>query len=377
MDTLTPVAVSQTKFCCYFENSFGVLADQVTVVGAKYDESNRHSVLVQERIGPHDTHAKSESETESRVVELGQHDKEIFTVLVMQQRGFVFAGDKNHNLTQYRLDSTGGLPTLAKGYGDIGIGRIYSSVSVGNLAVFGGYDNRLAVITADTQQVVIDAVPVAIEDIYSLSMCPVGVSGTKTRVLLAVSGRKADYSNGRSDLLDVTPCLQALGVSADSAGNSGNSGKNPDSADPHDRLWQLRAELDAADSTIRRLQAQLDAASKSRQALRADYEQTRARLGELDTQLAEATERIGQSRAKYKRYKTRFRQIRSELRSIKLVRIEPVVLYNGALAQLAKAQGLFDRWEGLGALHRALYVWGLYFVVEFVAEHSVCVETPG
>ena len=46
MDTLTPDAVSQTKFHCFYEDSFGVLADQATVIGVKYDDWNCHWVLV-------------------------------------------------------------------------------------------------------------------------------------------------------------------------------------------------------------------------------------------------------------------------------------------------------------------------------------------
>ena len=242
----------------------------------------------------------------------------------MQQYGFVFAGDRRGYLNQYRLEPTGGVPTIVKEYGRIDIGQIYSSVSVGNLAVFGGEDKRLVVIATDMQQVVIYDVPVAIKHIFSLSMCPVRVSDTKTRVLLAVSGGKADYSNDRSDLLDVTPCLQGLGVSVDTADLSATCLL-------HDQLQQLRAELDAADSTVWHLQAELDAANNNRQALQAEYERCEAR----------------------------FRRVRRELQSIKSVQIEPALVYNGTLTRLAKTQRLLDRWEclRLRALRCSLYVW--------------------
>ena len=93
IDTLTPDAISQTEFPCFYENSFGMLANQATVIGVKYDELNNHSMLVQERIDQY------EFQSRPSVVEFGQHNNKIYTVLIMQEYNFVFAGDRNCNVT--------------------------------------------------------------------------------------------------------------------------------------------------------------------------------------------------------------------------------------------------------------------------------------
>ena len=346
--TLTPDAVSQTKFQCYYENSFGILADQATVIGIKYDESNRHSVLVQERIARHEAHSAFS------VIKFGQHDNKINTVLVMQKHQSVFASDYNGNVIQYRLDHAGGTPTIVKNYGDIGIGWVSSSVAGRNLALFGGRYSRLVVIAADMQQMVTKKIPVASGNIKSLSMCKSHVSNKKRRMLLAVCGIGADYSNRRSDLLDFTPCLEALRVSL----------RNPYKKHPVKKIStetknqvlkkrkakkyrhttgfhftdksndQLQTELYAAHTRIRRLQAELQAANTSRQNLEIECKHLKARLRVLD-----------RDRPDFKRYKDKFRDINRKLQSIKSLRIEPLIQYNGILARLAKVREIFQRYQ--------------------------------
>ena len=220
-------------------------------------------------------------------------------------------------------------------------------MSVGNLAVFGGGGNRLAVIAADTQKLVIETIPVAIKFIYSLSICPTQASDKKKRVLMAISGKESGYSNNRSDLLDVTPFLEALGVSFENLYKNHNTTDSHVKYKLHKEVWQLESELNTADTSIRLLQAELDAANASRQKLQAKYKQAKASLRELNRRFAEATERIGHSQAKYRHYKAKFRQIRRELHSFKSVKIEPAVKCNGMLGRLAGMRETLNRYQKL------------------------------
>lgn len=207
MDSLTPDAKSQTHFHCYLENSFQVLSDHATFIRIKSDQSSKHSVLVKELI------CQKKPSKQVPVVEFGRHLKQINSVLVMQQHKCIFAGDDKNTVIQYKLSRVDETPKVVKIYKNIGIGRICSLLSIAKFAMFGGNDNQIAFIAPDSQEVITKSVKVAIEYIYSMSLCQIRESEKQVQVVLAVSGDGADYSTGQSDLLDLTACLDVLGIS--------------------------------------------------------------------------------------------------------------------------------------------------------------------
>ena len=206
MDSLAPDLTSKSSFNCYFENSFQVLQDQITIIGTKFDKLTSQWLLVQEHL--------SRDESEAHVIEFGEYKNEITTILVMEEFGHFFAGCNDGNVIQYKINTLGTKPKAVKKYGNIGIGNLHSSVSVANLAVFGGDESQLAIISADKKQILGDKINCAIKKIYSFSVCQVRQRNKDLQVLLAISGKNSEYLEGQTDLLNVTNCLDALELSS-------------------------------------------------------------------------------------------------------------------------------------------------------------------
>ena len=100
------------KFYALYENNFLVLPDGKTVVGA--DASNP-SKLVSEDI----------TTNTSRLI--GTLSNTVYTVVFDPKSRSLFAGDHEGCLRMYQEKTTSGFFVLVKDFGNVGIGRIWSS----------------------------------------------------------------------------------------------------------------------------------------------------------------------------------------------------------------------------------------------------------
>lgn len=322
MDQMDPDMQSISKFRCYYDSSYQILKDQQTVIGIK---NKQYSRLIKERL--------CRDPIESNPIEFSEHQKPINTILLMEQFDSIFVGSNDCTVIQYQIGKDGQTPKLLKNYGDIGIEWIYASVSCYNLAIFGGDENKLIIISADQNQVVSDA-KVAIKYICSLVVCPVNVSGKRARVLISVSGRVKNYSKNQSDLLDMTECLEAAGQ---------------------------EIEVDDSENI---LQTQLEEANKMNQKYKSKYEKYKAKykegLEKLDLEkrkyekvltknkrlkydLIEIQNNLAQLKTKYKsakrqkkKLKKRSKDLIDERHKIFSNKIRPVLAFNQQLSKMVK-----------------------------------------
>lgn len=113
-------------------------------------------------------------------------------------------------MIQYHLDLENQKFSKTKDYGDLKIGRIYSSFEYLGLVFFGGRDSRLRVLDLSKKKLIQGHLSTAIEYILSLQVCVVG----KSRVYLVVVGKEPDYSSSKSDLYDLQLLTKNRSLSA-------------------------------------------------------------------------------------------------------------------------------------------------------------------
>ena len=126
----------------------------------------------------------------------------IYTILINEENLSLLVGGSDGRLLQKSFNFQGNLGKILKDYGDLGIGRIYSSCLLGNIAVFGGYNYKLAFINTQKREFMGYSFDLAPEYIYSIELCWVQ-NKPQPKALLTVSGENYDY-NGKTDVLDVT-----------------------------------------------------------------------------------------------------------------------------------------------------------------------------
>ena len=188
---IEPDAVSQLEYKCLNDSSFRVLSDEATVVGVQLSDSK---VVAKEHI----------VNTSRPVVFYSAGKSMVWTLAVDQHADTLLVGENSNQqgrVVQYKLD-TG---DVVHDYGSLGIGLVMSSTRLGNLCFFGGYDSSsVAVVDTLTHQVVQRPVKTAVGIINSLAVCTVNPNEPDATTVLAVAGRKIDYSADRTDLFDVT-----------------------------------------------------------------------------------------------------------------------------------------------------------------------------
>ena len=212
MDSIKPDFISKRTFYLNFQEHLQILNDQKTLVGVEYNYNEEHSKIVIEDItntNPHYVPVK---------FPIGQG--EINTILIDEDRNCMFIGCKNGILVQYCIDINGYSRKVIKNYDDLGIGCIYSSLKIGNIAVFGGSRSSLAFIDIDNRQNLGIISDLAVYWIRSIKLCQVKKNKkSEYKMLMTVTGRYYDYSSSKTDVLDITEFIKF-------GGNNGNTLNN-------------------------------------------------------------------------------------------------------------------------------------------------------
>ena len=125
--------VSKIKYKWSYENQLHIMKDQRTIIGVEHDEDKNHSVLVIEDMLNQDKNYSP--------IKITEHNDEITTILVDQDEKNILIGDNNKKVIQYSLNANKDCIKVLKDYGDLNIDSVMSSVIIGNIAIFGGFQN--------------------------------------------------------------------------------------------------------------------------------------------------------------------------------------------------------------------------------------------
>ena len=131
--------------------------------------------------------------------QVGTHSGNISTVLYDEASRTLFAGDNSGYVIQYQKSEDSASFSQLKNYWNVGIGYLYSSTLVKNLAIFGGNNNRIIAIDIDSKQVLPGSVITSFQCIRTLTPCEV----SRSRTLLSVGGSRVNYSDTRTHIFEV------------------------------------------------------------------------------------------------------------------------------------------------------------------------------
>lgn len=179
--------VSKSFFHSRYENSFHVSPDGETLVGILH--SSLCNSLVMERIT---------DKTLDPLV-FGNHSKRVYTLFPNKKFDLLLAGDYEGRVVQYRMNYQKLKYSVQHCYQDVGVDIVFSSVILGSLAVVGGSSSRIRLIDIDKKEYLSMPFETAINHIFTLKLCQVS-----DLVYLAIGGDHADYSESKSDLLDLS-----------------------------------------------------------------------------------------------------------------------------------------------------------------------------
>ena len=173
-----------------------MLSDQATIVGIS--STDRKTII-----------KKSIIDRSVPVVTYAYNFDYVYTLAVDEPSNVLFAGSYNQGssqVVQYDL-STG---QVLKNYGQVGICRVLSSARVGNLWLFGGFTSKITVIDSAKRRVVHEPVTTAISRIFSMTVCSLQNGKRNSKTLLFVVGRYPDYSDAKTDVLDISGLVNAF-----------------------------------------------------------------------------------------------------------------------------------------------------------------------
>ena len=215
MSFIKPEKVSKLLYYCFFSDVFQILNDQNTIIGCVFKchedykeyrmkiddyDSSKLQFLTRENISK-DTLFNSR---------FGEHSHFISNIIVNEKLNWLLTADWNGDLVKYSL-SKNHCRKVIKYFGNLNIGEIRSSCTLGNLTVFGGHNRKIILIDNYNNKIVSAPIKVAIELIYSLQFC--FNHSRNDKVFLAISGGDKDYSESKSDVLDMTPIIKKMRIS--------------------------------------------------------------------------------------------------------------------------------------------------------------------
>ena len=182
-----PKYQSANKYSLWLENNLAVLPDEKTVIG--YNKEFKQ--LLEENL----------TETQSSIV-IDCYNLPTLTVLFNKELNILLVGYTDGTVIQYSKEFKWSWKKQIQ-YGNIKIGKIYSSDQLGWIAVMGGNrQNRenLRMINLKERKVLQSRNKASFEMVFSLCF---GVSCEK-QILLSVGGRNPDYLNDKTNVFDVT-----------------------------------------------------------------------------------------------------------------------------------------------------------------------------
>ena len=194
-----PDRTMQLNLYCVSDSNNCILWDQATVVGVISTDCN---TIAKQNITDHSV----------PVVTYTANIGQVYTLAVDEASNLLFAGNYNHGrgqVVQYDL-STG---QAIKNYGQVGIGSVLSSARVDNLWLFGGFTFKITAIDSVSRRVVHTPVATAIGDILSMTVCNAQNDRQDSKVLLYIFGEFLNYSDGRTDVFDISGLVDKFAIS--------------------------------------------------------------------------------------------------------------------------------------------------------------------
>ena len=189
-ETIAPDKNSQIKFFTIYEESFQIFDSTIIGVESSKKEYSSKTIIMEDFQG----------NNSGIRIRFGFHLSIVTTLLKIEKRNCLFAGDNGGKVIQYILHGDSG--RVKKIYKNLQIGKIYSSAYYKNIVVFGGNEGKLTFIDIDKRLILLKSFEVAPEIILTLKFC-IKNTFKKTPILLAVNGEFNDYSNFKTDLLNV------------------------------------------------------------------------------------------------------------------------------------------------------------------------------
>ena len=180
---ICPKHKSKRQYSVYYENMFAIDPEDETVIGY----CGKSKELVAE-------------DMTQRPVKIDSCNSILNTIIFNQKLGVLLTGYKNGELIQYGKQSDKKWK-LQMNYENIKIGSIRSSDQMGCIAVVGGNTKNkgnLRMIHLKEQVLLGSNIETAFQRIHSLCL----TSGDQA--LLSVGGQYPDYSNGKTDIFDIT-----------------------------------------------------------------------------------------------------------------------------------------------------------------------------
>lgn len=188
-----PDSFSRMAFFCLSESSFCLLSDDATILGFNYKEP---STIIKETI----------SDLSQPIISYIANVNSVYSIEVDESNNMLFAGCDNDNFGQVvQFDLATG--QVIKNYCQIDTSCIMSNIRLGSLLIFGGYDSsHIIVIDPVNRKILSDRVSTAVSFIHSIAFCTIDASDPK--VLLFVVGKLYNYSQGKTDIFDITALLK-------------------------------------------------------------------------------------------------------------------------------------------------------------------------
>jgi hypothetical protein len=181
---------------CY-ENHFLVLPDGKTIIGVEY--KGQHNVLFMEDISRNDVNAYRQIAT---------YGYYIYTVFYNSVSKSLFVGENSGKVAQYQRDVNGETWTMAKDYGNIGIGHIFSVDQIEDIVIFGGGGSHsVRANDSKNKNLLQGTLKTAICYIYSLQVCEL----PENKVYLSVCGQNQNYTNTKTDIYNATELAKTFG----------------------------------------------------------------------------------------------------------------------------------------------------------------------
>ena len=188
---IVPINTSSCFFGVMYENNFVVLDDAKHVIGV---DPFGGKFLILENI------------------ENGKSDKFEFidfylnnfsTLFYDDKTGFLFSGDTEGQLNQYKVDTASKSCKKKKEYGNLCIGEIFSSHRFLHFVFFGGSWGKIRVLDLSTGELLPGHLQTSMEWIYSLQVCV----KNQDQIYLALSGFISKNSEDKTELFDITGLL--------------------------------------------------------------------------------------------------------------------------------------------------------------------------
>ena len=193
LSEVEPDHVSKTSFIWKDLNSFQIMDDGKTLVGIRLKWAQNSSYIVVEDI--------TTKKKGYFLIRISQIEEFITNILIDENNSCLFFGTQKGKLFQYCINFEGTLGRILKDHGDLGLGKITASYSLGDVAVFGGDRGMIGFIDVRTRNHLGNKMHMAPQKIKSIQLCWVQSTKFEPKALLTVCGKL--YSQ-KPDVLDVT-----------------------------------------------------------------------------------------------------------------------------------------------------------------------------